>query len=83
MTEAQFNQGVQADINAKLARAASELMASNLNAAEVYLDRAAAAQKAYWDALAALERALGFEINTDELGEISSYSVRDLYNKFA
>lgn len=86
MTTAKFNQNVQADIAARLARAASQPTESqlfNLNAAEVLLDRAAAAQTAYWDALAALERGLGFEINTDELGELSAYSVRDLYNRFA
>lgn len=86
MTTRQFNQSVQATIDAKLARAASEASKArtfNLNAAEVLLDRAAAAQKSYWDALAALERELGFEIKTDDLGELDAYTVRDLYNKFA
>jgi hypothetical protein len=55
----------------------------NLNAAELLLARAATAQKAYWDALAALERELGFEIDTTDLGELDAYSVRDLYKKFA
>jgi hypothetical protein len=55
----------------------------NLNVAELLLARAATAQKAYWDALAALEREMGFEINTDDLGELDAYTVRDLYKKFA
>ncbi len=55
----------------------------NLNVAELLLARAATAQKSYWDALAALERELGFEVNTSELGELDAYTVRDLYEKFA
>lgn len=55
----------------------------NLNIAEALLDRAAAAQKAYWDALAALEREVGFEIDTTDLGDLDAYSVRDLSKKFA
>jgi hypothetical protein len=55
----------------------------NLNVAEELLDRAAAAQKDYWDALAALEREVGFEIDTTDLGDLDAYTVRDLYKKFA
>jgi len=55
----------------------------NLNVAELLLARAATAQRAYWDALAALERELGFEIDTTDLGELDAYTIRDLFKKFA
>lgn len=86
MTSTQFNKNVQASINAKMAQAAAESKDArifNLNIAEALLDRAATAQRAYWDSLAALEKELGFEIDASELGELDAYSVRDLYNRFA
>lgn len=49
---------------------------------EELLQAAAIAQAAYWDALSSLERSLGFEINTDELGELDAYTVDDLISKF-
>lgn len=86
MTTEQFNKNVRSAIAEKMARAASESKAArlfNLSVAETLLDRAATAQKTYWDSLSALEKELGFEIDTEELGELDAYSVRDLYNRFA
>jgi len=45
---------------------------------EKALERAAKAQTRYWDALHALEDALGFDIDASELGELGAYTVEDL-----
>lgn len=77
MTTRQFNQSVQAAIDAKLASAASEARKINTDAIQALLDSAVAAQASCWDALAALERGLGFEVNTDDY-ELSSWTVDSL-----
>jgi hypothetical protein len=50
--------------------------------AETLLDRATAAQEAYWDALRELEQDLGFDIDLDG-DALNGYTVEDLQAKFA